>query len=865
MRLALLWALGLLGAGSPRPSPPLPKIGGSEEEQQAKPERTLSGSLERQVVQDSPTVSLTEVLQTGLPEALRIKLELESESHVLELLQNRDLVPGSPTLVWYQPDGTRVVSEGHTLENCCYRGGVRGRPGAWVSLCICSGVRGLVVLSPERSYTLELGPGDLQGPLIVSRIQDLPLPGHTCAPSWHASVPTQDGPDRLLEQHRIHRLKRDVVTETKIVELVIVADNSEVRRYPDLQQLLNRTLEVALLLDTFFQPLNVRVALVGLEAWTQRDQIEMSSNPAALLDNFLHWRRTDLLPRLPHDSAQLVIGSSFSGPMVGMAIQNSICSPDFSGGVNMDHSTSILGVASSIAHELGHSLGLDHDSPGSSCPCPGPAPAKSCIMEASTDFLPGLNFSNCSRQALEKALLDGMGSCLFERLPSLASTSPRCGNMFVDPGEQCDCGFPDECTDPCCDYFTCQLRPGAQCASDGPCCQNCKLHPAGWQCRPRRDDCDLPEFCPGNSSQCPPDLRLGDGEPCASGQAVCVHGRCASYVQQCQSLWGPGAQPAAPLCLQTANTRGNAFGSCGRRPNGSYVPCTSRDATCGQLQCQRGRSQPLLGSVQELLSEVLQANGMWLNCSWVHLDLGNDVAQPLLALPGTACGPGLVCIDHRCQPVDLLGAQECRSKCHGHGVCDSSRHCHCEEGWAPPDCVTQLRATSSLTTGLLLSLLLLLVLVLLGASYWHRAHLHQRLCQLKGSSCQYRAAQPNPPERPGPPQRAQQMPGTKPASACIFPVPPSRPLPPNPVPKKLQAELADRSNPPTRPLPADPVVRHPKSQGPSKPPPPRKPLPANPQGRHPSGDLPGPGEGSLQLVLPSRPAPPPPGVSSLYL
>lgn len=32
-----------------------------------------------------------------------------------------------------------------------------------------------------------------------------------------------------------------------------------------------------------------------------------------------------------------------------------------------------------------------------------------------------------------------------------------------------------ECTDPCCDYFTCQLRPGAQCASDGPCCQNCKV------------------------------------------------------------------------------------------------------------------------------------------------------------------------------------------------------------------------------------------------------------------------------------------------------------------------------------------------------------------------------------------------------
>lgn len=60
------------------------------------------------------------------------------------------------------------------------------------------------------------------------------------------------------------------------------------------------------LLFQFFQSLNVRVALVGLEAWTQQDLIEMSSNPAVLLDNFLHWRQTDLLPRLPHDSAQLV-------------------------------------------------------------------------------------------------------------------------------------------------------------------------------------------------------------------------------------------------------------------------------------------------------------------------------------------------------------------------------------------------------------------------------------------------------------------------------------------------------------------------------------------------------------------------------
>ncbi|XP_019518229.1 PREDICTED: disintegrin and metalloproteinase domain-containing protein 15 isoform X9 [Hipposideros armiger] len=815
MRLALLWALGLLGAGSPLPSRPLPGTDGTKEEQ-ARPERALSGTLEPQILQDDLTLSLAEVLQTSVPETLRIKLELDGESHILELLQNRELVPGRPTLVWYQPDGTPVVSEGYTLENCCYQGGVQGHADSWASICTCSGLRGLVILSPEKSYALDLGPGDLQGPPVISRIQDLLLPGHTCALSWREPVPARTPPERPLGQRHTHRWKRDVVSETKIIELVIVADHSEVQRYPDVQHLMNRTLEVALLLDTFFRPLNVRVVLVGLEAWTQDNWIEISRDPGVTLDNFLHWRRAHLLPRLPHDSAQLVTATVFSGPVVGMAVQNSICSPDFSGGVNMDHSTSILGVASSIAHELGHSLGLDHDPPGNSCPCPGPAPAKSCIMEASTDFLPGLNFSNCSRRALEKALLDGMGSCLFERIPRLPSKATVFRNVTMEQGKQFTCVFPDDCTDPCCDHFTCQLRPGAQCASDGPCCQNCQLRPAGWQCRPARGDCDLPEFCTGDSSQCPPDVSLGDGEPCAGGQAVCMQGRCASYAQQCQALWGPGAQPATPLCLLAANTRGDAFGSCGRSPTGSYVSCAPRDAICGQLQCQGGMAQPMLGSAQDLHWETLEANGTRTNCSWVHLDLGRDVAQPLLTLPGTACGPGLVCIDHRCQPVELLGAQECRSKCHGHGVCDSNRHCRCEEGWAPPDCSARVTATSSLTTGLPLSLLLLLILVFLGASYWHRARLRQRLCQLKGPSCQYRAAQSGPPECPGPPQRAPLMSGAK-------------------------------------------------SQGPAKPPPPRKPLPADPQGRRPSSDLPSPGVGIPPLVVPSRPAPPPPAASSLYL
>lgn len=57
----------------------------------------------------------------------------------------------------------------------------------------------------------------------------------------------------------------------------------------------------------FYRPLKVRVALTGLEVWSERDQIQVEKNPAHTLNNFLEWRSRELLPRLRHDNAQLVM------------------------------------------------------------------------------------------------------------------------------------------------------------------------------------------------------------------------------------------------------------------------------------------------------------------------------------------------------------------------------------------------------------------------------------------------------------------------------------------------------------------------------------------------------------------------------
>ena len=59
--------------------------------------------------------------------------------------------------------------------------------------------------------------------------------------------------------------------------------------------------------------------------------------------------------------------------------------------------------------------------------------------------------------------------------PGMGPGSGRCGNGYVDEGEDCDCGSDPTCaSNPCCSSYTCRLNIDAQCSS-GECCQNCKV------------------------------------------------------------------------------------------------------------------------------------------------------------------------------------------------------------------------------------------------------------------------------------------------------------------------------------------------------------------------------------------------------
>uniref|UniRef100_A0A3P8VMM9 ADAM metallopeptidase domain 12 n=1 Tax=Cynoglossus semilaevis TaxID=244447 RepID=A0A3P8VMM9_CYNSE len=170
-------------------------------------------------------------------------------------------------------------------------------------------------------------------------------------------------PVRCLSQN-----KRHTQTTTKYVELIVVADNREISRTEAQRHVVSIPL---LSIPQFYRALNIRVALVGLEVWSDVDKCPITQDPFTTLHEFLDWRKVKLLPQKPHDNAQLISGVYFQGTTIGMAPIMSMCTADQSGGIVMDHSDNPLGAAVTLAHELGHNFGMNHDTPERGCGCRG--------------------------------------------------------------------------------------------------------------------------------------------------------------------------------------------------------------------------------------------------------------------------------------------------------------------------------------------------------------------------------------------------------------------------------------------------------------------------------------------------------------
>ncbi|XP_061665172.1 disintegrin and metalloproteinase domain-containing protein 33 [Syngnathoides biaculeatus] len=787
---------------------------------------------------------------------------------VLQVQHNRELLGPDFTETYYVDNGRPVtVTSRNYTDHCFYHGSVRGHPDSWVALSTCSGVRGLISLNVNNTFYLEPTAGRRHSLLSADQLE---LKGGDCGQGRHGALSHHIRD--LLRPHHL-RVKRNIWGTTKYMELYIVADNTLFRRQNrDYEKIKTRIMEIANYVDKFYRALNIRVPLIGLEVWTERDQCIVTEEPNATLWSFLQWRQK-LKSRKKHDNAQLLTGVIFKGTTIGMAPLEGMCSLENSGGINVDHSELSIGAAATMAHEIGHNFGMSHDLDG--CCVEATADQGGCVMAAATGHPFPRVFSQCSKRDLDSYFQKGGGMCLYN-MPNMKDLvgGKRCGNGFVEDGEECDCGEPDECANDCCHANNCTLKEAAQCAH-GVCCQGCKLKQAGTMCRGPAGACDLPEYCTGASPYCPANVYLLDGSSCQYGRAYCYNGMCLTHQQQCLQLWGSGARPAHDACFEDVNAAGNAFGNCGKDERGNYVKCAKSDAKCGKIQCHSAAKKPK-GTNAVSIDTTIKTGGIEVKCRGTYVystqDGQGDLPDPGLVMTGTKCGEGKVCRDRRCQNASFSELDTCISRCHDNGVCNSNGNCHCHRGWAPPFCEkpglggsvdsgpVQYDSQAGLVAGLLFAFLVVLPgALLLFYCYWVKtSYFHKWLAQREKNKSNKmetdngkKKGHLNPAfhlKVVGPVGKASSHKGLSATNKEVLP------LRPDPAPSGTQPVNIVR---PLRPAPFTRDIkgaRPPLPAAPRKPPqrlsPPKKPLPLNPM-RSP---LPRPSPLPPQRPLPLSPA-----------
>uniref|UniRef100_A0A8C2A8K4 ADAM metallopeptidase domain 19a n=1 Tax=Cyprinus carpio TaxID=7962 RepID=A0A8C2A8K4_CYPCA len=561
----------------------------------------------------------------------------------------------------------------HLQDHCFYHGRVRGHADSWVALSTCLGMRGLIVLNSNDTYYLEPIRGHEVLHHTFYRTEDLPIKTGTCGHSH------QNGHISLFTAKSMHLFVRldHFACWHFFMSLQFRKQNK------DLYKTKMRIMEIANYVDKFYRDLNIRVPLIGLEVWTEHDQCIINEEPNSTLWSFLQWRQK-LKSRKKHDNAQLLTGVIFKGTTIGMATLEGMCSHENSGGINVDHSELPIGAAATMAHEIGHNIGMSHDQEG--CCVEATAEQGGCVMAAATGHPFPKVFSRCSKKDLDNYFQKGGGMCLFN-MPNMKDLvgGKKCGNGFVEEGEECDCGEP-ESVPPCCKAVFDRLSVFLQSPYHALCPQ---LKQAGTMCRGAAGACDLPEYCTGGSPYCPSNVYLLDGSSCQHGRAYCYNGMCLTHEQQCLQLWGYGAQPAHDVCFQDVNAAGNAFGNCGKDSHGNYVKCAKSDAKCGKIQCHSAAKKPK-GSNAVSIDTTIRTDGIEVKCRGTYVystqDGQGDLPDPGLVMTGTKCGEGKVCKDRQCQNASFTELQTCIARCHGHGVCNSNGNCHCNRGWAPPFC-----------------------------------------------------------------------------------------------------------------------------------------------------------------------------------
>ncbi|OXB74927.1 UNVERIFIED_CONTAM: hypothetical protein H355_013477, partial [Colinus virginianus] len=363
----------------------------------------------------------------------------EGSYHVVHLTRAKNLVAKDLPVYTYGARGELITEFPYIQDDCFYEGFVEGAPGSTVALSTCNGIRGVLQLG-ELRYEVEPVRSSSTFQHLIYRT----------APA-ERSVPPCQLPQEHPAQRRHHTngswgtlLEEEVPAleslpvSTRYLELALIANKElfKANRHNE-TLMLHFFISISNILNAVYKRVGLRIVLSAVEMWTTKDQVLATRSPAQTLRSFSSWCQKDAAGRLLYDHVELLLGEHYKER--GFTWKGMVCQPNSVGVVSFSGQDAVQDVMT-LAHMIGHSLGLNHDDRTQlqhrSCDCN--CTHRGCIMGSS----PGscLAFSNCSLQEYHEEVIRKNKPCLLNIPPLEPPLFKFCGNGVLERGEECDCG-----------------------------------------------------------------------------------------------------------------------------------------------------------------------------------------------------------------------------------------------------------------------------------------------------------------------------------------------------------------------------------------------------------------------------------------
>ncbi|XP_052336431.1 A disintegrin and metalloproteinase with thrombospondin motifs 10-like [Oncorhynchus keta] len=405
---------------------------------------------------------------------------------------------------------------------CLYVGHLQGQPhSSMVALSNCNGLQGVIVAGGEEYLVEPLTPAEnltraergKGRPHVVYKRSSLrhqymdqscgvidEKPGKGMA-WWQRTLKTPPNP---ISRGQLP-LKRSVSRE-RYVETLVVADKMMVGYHGrrDIEQYILAVMNIVAKLfqdSSLGNAVNIVVTRLIL-LMEDQPTLEINHHAGKSLDSFCKWQKSiqnrngngNAIPDngiAHHDTAVLItrydicIYKNKPCGTLGLAPVGGMCEPERSCSINEDIG---LATAFTIAHEIGHTFGMNHDGVGNGCGSRSQETAKLMAAHITMKTNPFV-WSACSRDYITNFLDSGMGSCLNNVPPKQDFLYPTTApGQAYDADEQCrfqygvksrQCKYGEVCSELWCMSKSNRCITSSIPAAEGTICQTNTIE-KGW-------------------------------------------------------------------------------------------------------------------------------------------------------------------------------------------------------------------------------------------------------------------------------------------------------------------------------------------------------------------------------------------------